>query len=402
MNKSGRTLQILFIRQLAKSCGFVPARDHWPGHLAASRGTKMAAKVKEKEPDFDESVLFAEFDCKNQQRTMTKHCKTVEDTRIEALEQENAFLRSALRKLLLSKPSEEQTSAMPYVQAIFFDNRESRDKRMKIESFLQDLSTLESEKEDEPIAERSEELQASVYELNLFLSERENDSESNSKLNGSSDEPYVPKNCDTAIISSVKYFDIFCIDCVGFPLNEFNPRATEGWSIPVYDQVFLKALPCSSETPKVKVKFMKKCFNCDSTTHSLQNCPEPQDTAKINANRSQFTSSQSPVFLPKSRYHGILSSRDFMNFKPGFISDKLREALGIESDQLPPYIYRMRNLGYPPGYLPHNQQPDLLLYDAEGNIDSYTGDDSSDGDTVERKQVFIEYPGLNVPVPEGE
>lgn len=359
----------------------------------------MAAKVKEKEVDFDESTLFAEFDCKDHQRTMEKQCKNAEDTRMEALEQENAFLRSALCKLLQStKSSEKETSSLPLVQAIYFDNRASRAKRTKIESFIQHLSTLESENEDEPVTDRSEELQASVYELNLFLKERENETESNFKINGFSDEP----NSATAIISSVKYFDIFCIDSVGFPLNDFNPRATNGWTIPVYDQVFLKALPCSAETPKVKVKFMKKCFNCDSTAHSLQNCPEPQDTAKINANRSQFTSTQSPVFLPKSRYHGILSSRDFMNFKPGFVSDKLREALDIHPEELPPYIYKMRQIGYPPGYLPHNQKPDLLLYDAEGNIDLYRGEDSNDGDTMERKQVFVEYPGLNVPVPEGE
>ena len=32
-------------------------------------------------------------------------------------------------------------------------------------------------------------------------------------------------------------------------------------------------------------------------------------------------------------------------------SDTLRNALGIRDDQLPPYIYQMRNLGYPPGHL---------------------------------------------------
>lgn len=36
---------------------------------------------------------------------------------------------------------------------------------------------------------------------------------------------------------------------------------------------------------------------------------------------------------------------------PGMPSQKLREAMGLEDNQLPEYIYRMRVLGYPPGWL---------------------------------------------------
>ena len=371
----------------------------------------MAAKL-----EFDESSLFAEFDPKEQQKPTTK-CVTndiseqcTEDKRIEALKEENYLLRCALRKLVDSKScvkqsqSESESSGLPFVQAIYFDNKESRDKRLKIENFIRHISTLECEKQDdetpEHIAEGFDDLQPSAYGLNSFVNERE--TERGSKYNGCSSKDDVLQNCDTLVINSVKYFDIFCIDYLGFPLVDFNPRVTDGWEIPVYDQVFFTALPCSEETRNVKVRFIKKCFNCDSTAHSLQNCPEPQNSAKINANRSKFTANQSPVFLPKSRYHGGLSARNFMNFKAGHISDKLREALSIKPDELPPYIYRMRELGYPPGYLPHNQQPDLLLYDADGNIDPYTGEDLDEHDASESpKQVFVEYPGLNVEVPEG-
>jgi len=37
-------------------------------------------------------------------------------------------------------------------------------------------------------------------------------------------------------------------------------------------------------------------------------------------------------------------------------SDNLRAALGIKSNQLPPYIYQMRVFGYPPGYLENARQ----------------------------------------------
>ena len=36
---------------------------------------------------------------------------------------------------------------------------------------------------------------------------------------------------------------------------------------------------------------------------------------------------------------------------PGKISDQLREALGINENQLPPFIYIMRKYGYPKGWL---------------------------------------------------
>ena len=35
----------------------------------------------------------------------------------------------------------------------------------------------------------------------------------------------------------------------------------------------------------------------------------------------------------------------------GLPSAQLRQALGLQDDQLPSYIYRMRELGHPPGWL---------------------------------------------------
>jgi hypothetical protein len=41
----------------------------------------------------------------------------------------------------------------------------------------------------------------------------------------------------------------------------------------------------------------------------------------------------------------------YRQFKPGVLSPKLREALGLEEGQYPPYYERMLKFGYPPGYL---------------------------------------------------
>lgn len=58
----------------------------------------------------------------------------------------------------------------------------------------------------------------------------------------------------------------------------------------------------------------------------------------------------------------------FLHFLP---SDKLRRALGIRETEHPPYIYRMRQLGYPPGYKLLAVEETLTLYednDDEGTL----------------------------------
>jgi hypothetical protein len=41
---------------------------------------------------------------------------------------------------------------------------------------------------------------------------------------------------------------------------------------------------------------------------------------------------------------------EFEGLKPGEISGELREALGLCGADPPPWLWRMRRLGYPPGY----------------------------------------------------
>ena len=51
-----------------------------------------------------------------------------------------------------------------------------------------------------------------------------------------------------------------------------------------------------------------------------------------------------------SRYH-VDEPQKFGHHQPGLPSAKLREALRLRGDQVPEYIYRMRTLGYPPGWM---------------------------------------------------
>ena len=57
-----------------------------------------------------------------------------------------------------------------------------------------------------------------------------------------------------------------------------------------------------------------------------------------------------PKNLLHFRYH-VDGTQRFGQLKPGLPSRNLQEALGLRENQLPPYIYRMREVGYPPGWL---------------------------------------------------
>jgi hypothetical protein len=74
--------------------------------------------------------------------------------------------------------------------------------------------------------------------------------------------------------------------------------------------------------------------------------------------------SSNPVLLGKLTSLGL----DFLYLRPLVCSDSLREALGLRSYQLPPYIYRMRTMGYPPGHLADakKEESGLTVFDSSG------------------------------------
>uniref|UniRef100_A0A0X3NY01 PSP proline-rich domain-containing protein n=2 Tax=Schistocephalus solidus TaxID=70667 RepID=A0A0X3NY01_SCHSO len=84
------------------------------------------------------------------------------------------------------------------------------------------------------------------------------------------------------------------------------------------------------------------------------------------------------------RYHEI---EKFSLYKPGKISSELRRALNLGKHDIPIHVYRMRSLGYPPGWLNKARVEDLPSFNeekAEVPILKYKVDE------------IIEYPGFNV------
>ncbi|KAI5641667.1 PSP domain-containing protein [Phthorimaea operculella] len=83
------------------------------------------------------------------------------------------------------------------------------------------------------------------------------------------------------------------------------------------------------------------CFNCEGA-HSLRDCTQPRNNMRINERRKQM--------VKLGRYH-VEDDQKFGHLVPGRISGQLRHALGLKRHELPMFIYKMRQLGYPPGWL---------------------------------------------------
>lgn len=103
------------------------------------------------------------------------------------------------------------------------------------------------------------------------------------------------------------------------------------------------------------------CFNCDGN-HSIKDCMKPKDLAKIKQNRAKFSSNK----MSYERYHVDVEQK-FGHLMAGELSKDLRNALGLRSKELPIHIYRMRMLGYPPGWLEHAKVSGsgLSMFDSE-------------------------------------
>lgn len=145
-----------------------------------------------------------------------------------------------------------------------------------------------------------------------------------------------------------------------------------------------------------KERFGNSCFNCDGN-HSLRDCKEPKNYMKINKNRKNLMTHKT------ERYHVDLPQK-YGNLKPGQISHKLRKALNLQSKELPVFIYKMRLLGYPPGWLEEAKvsHSGMNLIGSDGTVILESEDEDGEVDQVKDKYdaaKIIDYPGFNVDPP---
>ena len=88
---------------------------------------------------------------------------------------------------------------------------------------------------------------------------------------------------------------------------------------------------------------------------------------------------------------------------PGVLSKELRAVLGMREGEPPPYLQRMQQLGYPPGYMrdPDAEQLEeapLKLFDPQEEAGPANGQQQQQ---QQRLEPMVDFPGLNVPPPPG-
>lgn len=148
-----------------------------------------------------------------------------------------------------------------------------------------------------------------------------------------------------------------------------------------------------------------ECFNCGGN-HLLSVCTKKIDTARVSQKRREMARERDAA-PKKLRYfeHEMLSQR----FRPGVYSEELRKALDLDPCHLPPFIYRMRVIGYPPGWLMYAQveSSGIKIYGLDDD-DKANDADIEEGEIKnEENQVkydpgrLLSFPGFNTPVPEG-
>ncbi|XP_050174368.1 zinc finger CCHC domain-containing protein 8 isoform X2 [Myiozetetes cayanensis] len=319
------------------------------------------------------------------------------DETVQRLRAENQELKRKLN--ILTRPSgisvENSKVDGPLLQILFMNNVISKRYHQEIEDFV--FSLVQKYEEQKKSEQEKTHLNAKPQPSSVVLEE-------DCKTASSSSAKKMKEAF--SVVGSVVYFTNFCLDKLGQPILNENPQLTEGWEIPKYQQVFSQILSLDGQEIQVKPKRPKPhCFNCGSEDHQMKDCPEPRNAARISEKRKEFleacgdTSNQNF----QQRYHVEEVEERFGKFKPGVISGVLQDALGVTDKSLPPFIYRMRQLGYPPGWLKEAEMEHsgLALYDGKGE------GDAEDEECPQHKRItydvskLVNYPGFNISTPSG-
>ncbi|RDX94546.1 Zinc finger CCHC domain-containing protein 8, partial [Mucuna pruriens] len=189
--------------------------------------------------------------------------------------------------------------------------------------------------------------------------------------------------------------------------KDFIPLADN--SVPLYDRGYALGLTSAGGSSNVDggleiVDAAARCFNCGSYNHSLRECTRPRDNVAVNNARKQLKSRRNQSsFRNPTRYYQNSPAGKYNGLRPGALDDLTRQLLGLGELDPPPWLNRMREIGYPPGYL------DVDDEDQPSGITIYTDReiaDQEDGEIMEvdlskpKRKKTVEFPGINAPIPE--
>ncbi|XP_008288076.1 zinc finger CCHC domain-containing protein 8 [Stegastes partitus] len=322
----------------------------------------------------------------SQLRSRLEEC----DDYIQKLTEENKVLQRKLN--ILTRPSgitvEDVNIDGPLLQILYSNNTISKKCRQEIEDCICSVILKHHKPGNEKKKSSSFHIkpQSSAFAMDEDLQ----------KLSSSS----VRTTTEAfKVVGSVLYFTTFSVDKLGQPLVNENPQLTDGWDVPTYHQVFNQVIGTDGQEIEMKDKRPKSmCFNCGSSAHQMRDCPKPKDMAAINERRKEFNQNSNQAMQSNQRYHADEVEERFAKYKPGVMSEELLSALGIDGNTLPPLIYRMRQLGYPPGWLKEAEMENsgLSLYDGNVSNDGSVPDSSTSQNISYDVSKLVDFPGFNV------
>lgn len=318
---------------------------------------------------------------------------------IERLRAENQELKRKLN--ILTRPSGILVNNTkldgPLLQILFMNNVISKQYHQEIEEFVSNLVKRFEDQQKNDVEKTSFNL---LPQPSSVMLEEDHKVEESCTIENNKEA--------FSVVGSVLYFTNFCLDKLGQPLLNENPQLTEGWEIPKYQQVFSHIVSLEGQEIQVKAKRPRPhCFNCGSEEHQMKDCSMPRNAARISEKRKEYLDACGEANNQnfQQRYHADEVEERFGRFKPGVISEELQDALGVTDKSLPPFIYRMRQLGYPPGWLKEAELENsgLALYDGKDAADGETesGEIQHNQNVTYDLSKLVNYPGFNISTPKG-
>uniref|UniRef100_G3NZM9 Zinc finger CCHC domain-containing protein 8 n=1 Tax=Gasterosteus aculeatus aculeatus TaxID=481459 RepID=G3NZM9_GASAC len=329
-------------------------------------------------------IRFTSDDEDREEKSLVGGLPDTSDDSVRRLVEENILVSKKLN--ILTRPSgitvEDVNTDGPALQIFYANNIISKLCRQEIEDCIWNVLLKHQKPGNEKINSIQMKPQNSAFAMDEELQKSSSTTEA------------------FKVVGSVLYFTTFSIDKLGQPLVNENPQLTDAWDIPAYHQSFNQVVGTDGLEVEMKDKRSKSmCFNCGLSGHQLRDCPKPKDMAVINERRKEFNHSSNQTMQSNQRYHADEVEERFAKYKPGIMSEELLRAMGLDANTLPPLIYRMRQLGYPPGWLKEaeTENSGLAMYDGKNSIEGNFTENSNSQNSSYDVSKLVEFPGFNVP-----
>lgn len=215
---------------------------------------------------------------------------------------------------------------------------------------------------------------------------------------------------------SVQYFHDFTLDTSAWPSPDLNRMDVHLWSTPYYHVDSPTIIP---ENWRERIGGSKPsgagpggaCFNCGQGGHALNACPKPKDQDRIRKAINEWKRSR--IEDAEVRYHSVgpqtpdaKSLRTSSSIatpgtpapratpKPGVLSERLQNALGIGPNDMPPWYRNFVYYGYPPSYYRVPEGPVKFTW-----VDNAGEEvDSSTENKPKSRTRTVAYPNLAAPL----